>query len=466
MRDREIWSNVARTWYNKAADRSPNVGRIQHHLAVLARPNIVQQLFFYTKALVSVVPFTNARDSIMLLFNPLLDKDDASHFDRYPVVEASFVTAFGLLFTRGHPLEYHTLIQACLTGLDEQIIRMGAKWKTQGPEVAATLIAGAFDFGHEQNPIWTMYQDFLVTVKSRRSSPEPTNPAILDAQDAETRTILQHEFWANLNTSDAALRKAIPRNAGAVDISSTEAITINVLGAFRSAVAINSRKIGDRNIVPFMHFVLSFTWSLSYVGRAMIYLESQIPWQCLVTFLNTVTRSGVSYDRVEAEAFPQSINGTGHQLPEDWLARGLVWTQHVYPHDFFRINVTDEDERTLELPSHTAPRAERCLWLGVRLASLKRYINYDTTTKEFSVSEYALSLEQGALGKSQQSIPSPNDTLAEKPLRPEVAHHEIPMSDMQSGDARTVETDADYVVIDRADPALADRDNDKSMTGG
>ena len=44
LRDREIWSNVARLWYNKAADRSPNVGRIQHHLAVLARPNIVQQL--------------------------------------------------------------------------------------------------------------------------------------------------------------------------------------------------------------------------------------------------------------------------------------------------------------------------------------------------------------------------------------------------------------------------------------
>ena len=44
LRDRQIWSNVARTWYNMAADRSLNVGRIQHHIAVLARPNIVQQL--------------------------------------------------------------------------------------------------------------------------------------------------------------------------------------------------------------------------------------------------------------------------------------------------------------------------------------------------------------------------------------------------------------------------------------
>jgi len=60
LRHREIWSGVARMWYNKAADKSLNVGRIQHHLAVLARPNIVQQLFYYLKTLISVISFQNA----------------------------------------------------------------------------------------------------------------------------------------------------------------------------------------------------------------------------------------------------------------------------------------------------------------------------------------------------------------------------------------------------------------------
>jgi 3-phenylpropionate/cinnamic acid dioxygenase small subunit len=41
LRDREAWSGVAWMWYNKAADTSPNVGRIHHHLAMLARPNSV-----------------------------------------------------------------------------------------------------------------------------------------------------------------------------------------------------------------------------------------------------------------------------------------------------------------------------------------------------------------------------------------------------------------------------------------
>jgi hypothetical protein len=39
-------------------------------LAVLARPNIVQQRFPNSKAWVSVIPFQNARESVMLLFKP------------------------------------------------------------------------------------------------------------------------------------------------------------------------------------------------------------------------------------------------------------------------------------------------------------------------------------------------------------------------------------------------------------
>jgi hypothetical protein len=62
------------------------------------------------------------------------------------------------------------------------------------------------------------------------------------------------------------------------------------------------------------------------------------------------------------------MSGTGRQLPEDFIMRGLVWAQNYFPVDFFDGQIVDEDERNLELPSHAAPRAERCLWLGVQLA--------------------------------------------------------------------------------------------------
>jgi hypothetical protein len=49
-RDREIWQNVARSWYAKGSDKTPTVGRLYHHLAILARPHILTQLFYYCKS--------------------------------------------------------------------------------------------------------------------------------------------------------------------------------------------------------------------------------------------------------------------------------------------------------------------------------------------------------------------------------------------------------------------------------
>lgn len=70
IRDREIWAGVSRSWYSKS--QPPRTGRLHHHLAILARPNAVQQLFYYTKSLCVAVPFKSARDNILSLFNPIL----------------------------------------------------------------------------------------------------------------------------------------------------------------------------------------------------------------------------------------------------------------------------------------------------------------------------------------------------------------------------------------------------------
>lgn len=72
IKDREHWTAVSNEWYAMAADRAPKTGRFYHHLAILARPNVLKQLFFYGKALVVPIPFASALESIMTLFRPLL----------------------------------------------------------------------------------------------------------------------------------------------------------------------------------------------------------------------------------------------------------------------------------------------------------------------------------------------------------------------------------------------------------
>ena len=57
--DREDWNDVARSWYSKAADKRPTVGLLYHHIAV-ATPNVLQQLFFYSKSLTVGQPFPPA----------------------------------------------------------------------------------------------------------------------------------------------------------------------------------------------------------------------------------------------------------------------------------------------------------------------------------------------------------------------------------------------------------------------
>jgi len=141
-----------------------------------------------------------------------------------------------------------------------------------------------------------------------------------------------------------------------------------------------------------MHVYLACLISLAYVPGALEYMECHVPWERLAVFLNTLGRSGVVDSHVEGSDFPLSLSGTGRQLPEDFVMRGLVWSPNYLPADFFEGQVVDEDERTLELPSHAAPRTERCLYIGVQLAACDRWLIYNSTTKEFTATALGVAM--------------------------------------------------------------------------
>ena len=94
LKNREVWSNVARFWYTKAAEKNPNVGRLYHHLAILARPCSLDQLSLYIKSLTFVSPFESARGSIMALFSPVLQGKDSNH--RSSAFETGFIRVHGI----------------------------------------------------------------------------------------------------------------------------------------------------------------------------------------------------------------------------------------------------------------------------------------------------------------------------------------------------------------------------------
>ena len=93
---------------------------------------------------------------------------------------------------------------------------------------------------------------------------------------------------------------------------------------FYNTIELVLQHLGDKNILPFVHVVLAFLNRLGYVPDALRYIEEQVPWEVLATFLNALGKSGIVDSQFEDSAFPQSLSGTGRQLPEDFFLRGLV----------------------------------------------------------------------------------------------------------------------------------------------
>lgn len=129
IRDRETWTGVSRYWYSKASDKSPTVGRLYHHLAILSRPNALQQLYYYNKSLCVPSPFPSARESIMTLFDPLLGTN--SH-QRLEPVDAAFVRVHGILFSGKSRDQLESSMGQFLDLLDGRIGSTHSNWLEAG----------------------------------------------------------------------------------------------------------------------------------------------------------------------------------------------------------------------------------------------------------------------------------------------------------------------------------------------
>jgi hypothetical protein len=132
IRDREVWTGVSRYWYSKASEKSPTTGRLYHHLAILARPNALQQLYYYTKSLCVPIPFPSARESIMTLFDPVLN----GNANRLQDIDAAFVSVHGILISGKCQDQLEPSISKFLGLLDDHIGRTTKRWSESGQVMA------------------------------------------------------------------------------------------------------------------------------------------------------------------------------------------------------------------------------------------------------------------------------------------------------------------------------------------
>ncbi|KAK3693628.1 hypothetical protein B0T22DRAFT_45602 [Podospora appendiculata] len=363
IRDREVWTAVSRHWYSKASDKAPTTGRLYHHLAILARPTALQQLFYYTKSLCVAIPFGSARESIMTLFEPIMGPN-SNQQSRLAPTELAFVRTHGIMFSKKSTEKLESSMDEFLGSLDNHIGRSTRRWLEPGYYIGISNCCAIVGYGNENNPVFNAIRQIRVD--------EPQDQLMAGSEiDESTPKDLSNALRLANRTHNVVLRR-----------------------------------FGDPNILPYLHVTLAFIYHLSSSPEAMAYLAPDFPWKLTAVMLNTFLGSFHSHSRIESQRFPQSENAEVRRpLPEDYAMRGLLWVDKYFPADWFSNDKIDDDEKYFEVASMSEERKERVLYLGCRIAARDgKWLRYDSDSHQFSVSpQYDIELDTIALAPSDST---------------------------------------------------------------
>ncbi|KAF2191268.1 hypothetical protein K469DRAFT_746653 [Zopfia rhizophila CBS 207.26] len=260
LHDREIWADVARSWYSKAANMNPSVGRLYHHLAILARPNI-QQLYYYCRSLTCVQPFTSGRKSMLTFLDPFLGRAHEPYSQGSPI-NASFIKAHGILFV-GESLD--TFPNSCsnyLHWLDTQISRNTTKWKKCGVYVAITNVASLFNYGFESSTLRQMY-NYKIKLDG------PARPSMSPPEQTSEDEVFPPQ---DLNFASQ------PTFAYACQLAFT-------------TFSLVLWRVGNENVLPHVHVMLVFLLSLTDIPYDCAFVLNYVPWEYLALFLTRLAKS-------------------------------------------------------------------------------------------------------------------------------------------------------------------------------
>ncbi|ELQ33852.1 hypothetical protein OOU_Y34scaffold00863g4 [Pyricularia oryzae Y34] len=390
---REVWTAVSRQWYSRASDMAPTTGRLYHHLAILARPNVVAQLFYYAKSLCVPVPFSGTRDSILTLFEPIM----ADTHGKLNAVDCALVRCHGIFFTGKGTEGLEEARKEFLSNLDLAVAKGARRWLEAGYQIAVTNLCALCGYGLPANVLMRALD------ASTREAPMPKIVVADEATLAESQAA---------SSETQKYSKTDGENGPAATTEAKEDMVDplkhfkQVLQFVESTDTIVLSRLGDLNILSYTIAKLTFLLAMARlkgpgggepITPAMSHLEAYFPWHLLCLCMNSFAAGFKTPEKYEKTEFPRTAES--RPLPEDWAMRGFVWADSaevVFPREYFAVSENmEEDERTFETPSMGDQRRERCLWLAYQIAQIGtsgdadnkgkegRWITYDAYKKKF-----------------------------------------------------------------------------------
>lgn len=385
--DREIhtvWGGVAGRWYVKAADRHPKTGRLYHHSGILERPSL-RKFYLYARALTSVDPFLNAKESLGTLCSPILNDEKALGVRS---AETSIICFHARVFALQETRLLERDASSTLTILAEQ---PDSKIATFGVPFAVTNIAALLGFGTPVNVLRQLYdsalhRDAFASRPSRNHASKfqlPDHFTFQDPRSAQYPAISVIDFFFRSFNNIIRRRPKGDSLAGLLPCVHTTLVFISSINTLRS-------RLRDNLSIHTLDNLLNF---------------GSLDWSALSQFLNLIAKSFPITSRTEAFAQSGMFPRDGIPLLEDYMIRGLEWAQWYFDADWFD-NIEDDDgSRCLEDDSKGQHRAARILYLAMITAkSHPEYLSYDRDTRRFSAVEVSDAYDTESVTPSAYSV--------------------------------------------------------------
>lgn len=340
--DAEIWGDVAISWFTTIVDKHPHSGLSYVYLGQAAPLNSLQRLAYYLESQICLVPFFGACSMISTIFQSC--ERNNSPWPTH-TTEIAFINIHAKLFEQRQPTSQIWCLTETfhLSLLDDYIRGTRNGFYHQGVAIALTNIAALFEYGasRDNQSSTSLFRLHYLRICVQK---EKTNHAC----DKDLKTALR--------------LLAPPDRASALDtIIPASRITFTTL-----RVVLESEY--GKNILPTVHVMLCFLWSLVSVEELLGLIEHDIPWSSICLFLNNLLKTTVVTSDLRTQAVPRPDDGFGLPLPEDFAIRGHVFALWYYPAGWFNGVPKNNNERLLESPSVRSTRERRILWLGFRIA--------------------------------------------------------------------------------------------------
>ena len=330
----------------------------------------MRKFYLFTRALTSVVPFLNAKESLGTLCSPVLNDGIRTGGQ---LTETALIRFHARAFTSKDQVELIT--RDGVSALTQLADQTDEKFATYGVSLAVTNIAALLGYGSPDNRLRQLFDS------ARNKSALASRPS------------KQHGISSSLQLlNDSSL------------FDSETPISPVVNFCYHSFNTIIRRTPGDKEslqcLLPFVHTMLVFFSSIETLHTQdkhsfantldTLFSSKELDWSALSAFLNLTASIYPITAHLEAFADTNTFPTDGHPLLEDYMIRGLVWAQKYFRVGWFEDRSEDDDgSRALETEQNRKEehRAARVLFLGMILARRSGFLAYDRETKCFSAAD-------------------------------------------------------------------------------